>query len=277
MSAVSWARVVRAGLHKNWRLTVTYPTWLVNRIVGPIVWIAISLFSYTALVPEADVRRAFTDAGESADFAAFLILGQTVFSLFSNLNFRGGMAIQRERWQGTLETVMLAPTSRVAFILGETLFGLLDGGWTILLALFVTALWFGAGFHVADPGLALAVVVLTLSSMVALSLFFSGFYVLTRSAGPLSFAVQTPVRFFTGTSFPVRALPVVLQSVSYAIPMTWGMIAVRAAFMGGHSWATLAPTLGALAAFTAFFWLMGVLLIRRMEAIAKTRGTLHRY
>lgn len=258
-------------------MTITYPTWLLNRIFGPIVWVAISVFTYTALLPEAELREAFTSQGQSPDFVGFLILGQTVFSFFTNLNFRGGMAIQRERWQGTLEMVMLAPTSRVAFLLSETLFGLIDGGWTVFLALAVTGLAFGADFQLADPLLAVAVIALTLSSMVALALFFSAFYVLTRSAGPLSFAIQTPVRFFTGTNFPVRALPAALQAVSYALPMTYGMIAVRGAFLGTETWGSLTGTFVALIAFTTFFWILGVVLVRRMETIAKERGTLHTY
>lgn len=277
MSLVSYGRVIRAGIHKNWILSVTYPTWLLNRIFGPIVWISISLLSYLALTDAQQVQAAFDRSGNSGDFVAFLILGQTIFSLFSTLNFRGGMAIQRERWQGTLEIVLLAPTSRVAFILGETVYGLLDGGWTILLALVVTGFAYHAGFHLAHPGLAAAVILLTLSSMVALSLFFAAFYVLTRSAGPLSNAVQTPVRFFTGTNFPVSALPAVLQVVSFALPMTYGMIATREVFSGGGTWASLAPTLLALAGFTAFFWVVGVILIHRMERLAKERGTLHTY
>lgn len=277
MGALSWIRVVNAGVVKNWRMTITYPTWLLNRILGPIVWISISVFTYTALLPDRDIRSAFASQGESADFIGFLILGQTVFSFFSNLNFRGGMAIQRERWQGTLEIVMLAPTSRVAFLLGETLFGLIDGGWTILFALLVTAFAFGASFSVPDPLLAATVIGLTLASMVALSLFFAAFYVLTRSAGPLSFSIQTPIRFFTGTTFPVRILPTAMQAVSYALPMTWGMIAVRGVFLGVETWESLAPTLAALAAFTVVFWVIGVILVHRMEIVAKTRGTLHEY
>lgn len=277
MSARSWERVIRAGMRKNWRLSITYPSWLANRVLGPIVWVAISVFSYTALIPEADIEAAFARAGTSTDFVAFLILGQTVFSFFSTLNFRGGMAIQRERWQGTLEVILLAPTSRTAYLMSESLFGLLDGGWTILFALLVTALAFGADFHVADPVLAITAIALTLAAMVALSLFFAAFYVLTRSAGPLSFAVQTPVRFFTGTNFPVSALPLVLQGVSYALPMTYGMIAVRAAFLGTATWESLRFDLLALVAFTVVFWVLGVILVGRMEKLAKERGTLHTF
>lgn len=276
MSAASWGRVIRAGVQKNWLMSVTYPSWLLSRVTGPIVWVSISLFSYLALVPEADISAAFERVGSSAEFTGFLILGQTVFSVFSNLNFRGGMAIQRERWHGTLEMIMLAPTSRVAYILGESLFGLIDGGWTILLALVVTSIAYGAGFTVAAPGLAVAAIVLTLAAMVALSVFFAGFYVLTRSAGPLSFAIQAPIRFLTGTNFPVAALPGALQAVSYALPMTWGMLAVRAAFLGDAS-ADLTRMLAALAGFSVLFFALGAYLVNYMERLSKERGTLHQY
>jgi ABC-type multidrug transport system permease subunit len=110
-----------------------------------------------------------------------------------------------------------------------------------------------------------------------LALFFSAFFVLTRSAGPLSNAIQSPVQFFSGSRFPVGVLPAALQVVSFALPMTYGMIATREVFTGQGTWQGLAPTLVALAAFTAVFWAAGVLLIHRFERIAKLRGTLHTY
>ncbi|MHB8585046.1 MAG: ABC transporter permease [Thermoplasmatota archaeon] len=276
-SATSWGRVIKAGLVKNWRLTVTYPSMVVNRIVGPIVAIAIAFYSYTALVPQGSIQSAFARVGENVQFTGYLILSQTVFSFFSNLNFRGGMAIQRERWMGTLEAILLAPTSRAAFILGESLYGLIDSGWTTLLGLLVTSVAFGAAFHLADPLLALLAVILTLTSLVALSVFFAAFYVLTRSAGPVAGAIVAPTQFLSGTRFPVAALPIALQAVSYALPVTYGMIVIRAAFLGGATLASMIPTLGILLAFSVVSWIAGILLIGRMERLAKQRGTLHRY
>lgn len=277
MTATSFVRVFRAGMMKNWRLTTTYPSWVLNRLLGPIVWVALSVYSYTALVDAAAVQRAFTAAGEPADFTGFLILGQTVFSFFMGMNWRGGMAIQRERWQGTLEMIFLAPASRVAFVLTESLYGLLDSGWTVFLAMVVAFMLFGVNFHVAHPEAAALAVLLTLLSMVSLGLFFSGFYVLTRAAGPLSQAIQAPVRFLSGTQFPLAALPFGLQAVSYALPVTYGMYAVRRALLAGEGLAQLVDSFLILLAMSAVFFALGVWLIHRMEQRAKRKGTLHAY
>ncbi|HEV8358910.1 MAG TPA: ABC transporter permease [Candidatus Thermoplasmatota archaeon] len=270
-------RVVRAGWTKNWRLSTTYPSWVLNRLLGPLVWVALAVYSYTGLAGPERVQQAFVDAGEGASFTGFLILGQTLFAFFTGINWRGGMAIQRERWQGTLEMVLLAPTSRVAFVLGESLFGLLDSGWTVFLAMVLAMLLFGVQFHVAHPEAVVLAVGLTLLAMVALGLFFAGFYVLTRAAGPLSQAVQAPVGFLAGVQFPVQALPGALQAVSYALPVTFGLAAVRGAVLQGQGLDGQGPALLALVAMSVVFAAAGAVLIRRMEARAKREGTIHAY
>jgi ABC-2 type transport system permease protein len=268
--------VVRAGLLKNWKMSITYPSWLLNRMVGPVMGVALAVFSYTALAPTAQVQRAFSDAGEQ-NFTGFLILGQTVFSFFMGMNWRGGMSIQRERWYGTLEMVLLAPTSRVAFVLAESLFGLVDTGWTVFLAMVVAMMLFGVQFQVAHPDAVVVAVVLTLLAMVALGLFFAGFYVLTRAAGPLSNAVQAPVRFLSGAQFPLGALPGAIQSVSYALPVTYGLFTVRRALLAGAGLQDLGFELMMLVLMTVLFAALGAWLIGRMELRAKRSGTLHAY
>lgn len=277
MSRWAPARTFRASLGKAWRLRVTYPTWLLNRLLSPLVWIAIAVYAYVGVADTAQVADAFRGAAGSDDFTGFLVLGQTVFTLFIGLNWRAGMAIQRERWYGTFETLLMAPMNRVAWLLGEAVFGVLDTGWTVFAAAVVAIYLFGADFSVPHPlaaGLAFA---LTLTAITALGLFVAGFYVLTRSAGPLSRAVQAPVRFFSGAQFPLSALPAALRAVSFAIPVTWGLAAVRASLMEGAGFVDLLPTYAVLLAFTLVFAAGGTWLVGHTERVAKERGTLHRY
>lgn len=277
---MSWrapARTFRASLGKAWRLRITYPTWLLNRLLSPLVWIAIAVYAYVGVADPTRVADAFQRSAGSDDFTGFLVLGQTIFTLFIGLNWRAGMAIQRERWYGTFETLLMAPMNRLAWLLGEAVFGVLDTGWTVFLAVVVAIYLFGADFSVPHPLAAGLAFVLTLAAITALGLFVAGFYVLTRSAGPVSRAVQAPVRFFSGSQFPLAALPAALRAVSFAIPVTWGLTAVRASLMEGAGLAELAPTYGVLAAFTLFFAAAGAWLVGHTERVAKERGTLHRY
>jgi ABC-2 type transport system permease protein len=276
-SPAAWARVLRAGWKKNRRLSTTYPSWVLNRLLGPLVAVALAVYAYTGLVDPQSVERAFRDAGESGSFTGFLILGQTIFAFFTGINWRGGMAIQRERWAGTFEMILLAPASRVAWITAESLFGLVDSGWTVFLSMVLAGMLFGVSFQVRDPLAVAVIIALTLAAMLALGLFFAGFYVLTRAAGPLSQAVSAPLGFLSGTQFPVAALPGAAQAVSYAIPVTYGLLGVRRTLLDGARLGDIAPDLLPLVVMAVLFTAAGIVLLRRMELRAKRSGSIHAY
>lgn len=270
-------RTVRATLRKSWLLRITYPTWVVNRLLSPLAWVAIAVFAYVGIAGRGATADAFQQVAGSPDFTGFLIIGQTIFTFFLGMNWRAGMAIQRERWYGTIEMMLLAPMSRVAWLVGEAFFGLLDSGWTVFLAMVAAIYIFGADFTLPHPGAALLALALTLFAMVSLGLFFAGFYMLSRSAAPLSHAVQAPVRFFAGVQFPIAVLPAALQAVSFAIPVTWGLMAVRASLMEGAGFRELTTTYLALTGFSLVFLALGTWLLHDMERRAKERGSLHYY
>lgn len=270
-------RTMRAVLFRDVRLSLTYKSWVINRTLGPIVWVTIAVYTYLGIASPASISEGFTRFGEDAGFTGFLIIGQTIFSIFMALNFWGGMAIERERWYGTLEIVLLSPMNRTAYVLAEAVFGILNSSWTIFLAMVVAIMTFGMDVSVASVPAVVVSLAATLVSMVALGMFFAGFYILSRAAGPLAHSVGAPIRFFSGTNFPVSALPTMLQYVSYALPVTYGMGILRRAILSGGDMMSVLPDVGVLMLFTVIFFSLGVYFLHRMERSAKTSGTLHTY
>jgi len=269
-------KAFNAVLRKNIKIYSTYLPWLINSIFGPIVWLAITFYGYVGIASPKSIEAAF-EKFSSGSFTGFLILGQSVFSFFSSMNWSAGFAIERERIYGTLEAVLLAPFSRVTLVLGEAIFETLDSGWAIFLAAYVSVQIFGSSFRFSDPSALALALALTTSAMVSLGLFFSAFYVLSRSAASLAIGLQFPTRFFSGTSFPIRALPLSLQYVSYAIPVTYGLDVIRRVILEGAAVANIGRELLILVAFTAILFLLGIWMIRLMEKLAKDKGALHTY
>ena len=79
-----------------------------------------------------------------------------------------------------------------------------------------------------------------------------------------------------GVNFPVAVLPVWVQPLSYAIPMTYGTVAARAAVQGSsvHELApVLLPEIGAGAGSI----LVGYLLFLGFEALARRKGTFEEF
>jgi ABC-2 type transport system permease protein len=78
---------------------------------------------------------------------------------------------------------------------------------------------------------------------------------------------------FSGANIPLAQLPVWIQAVSYALPLTRGIIAARE-IVAGARLAEVAPLLlGELGVGLAYF-VIGYILFPVFEVVAKRRGTL---
>jgi len=277
LSLTTNLRTIRAVMSRDFRLSLTYRSWVINRMLGPIVWVSISVYAYIGIASPDDIGKGFEFWTSDANFTGFLIVGQVIFQLFLAMTWWGGMAIERERMYGTLELIFAAPISRSAYVIGESMFGVLNSGWTVFFAAVVAALLFTITFSIASVPLVIIAFLLTLASMLALGLFFAGLFVLSRSSGPLAFAIAAPMRFFSGTMFPVAALPAAIQAVSFALPLTYGLTAIRKALLSGGTFESVATELGALLLLTVICGTLGLLMIKKMEEVAKMKGTLHQY
>jgi ABC-type polysaccharide/polyol phosphate export permease len=80
----------------------------------------------------------------------------------------------------------------------------------------------------------------------------------------------------SGTLFPVAALPKPVQMVSYCIPFTHSLAAMRLAVLGG-SFVAVARELGILAIFALFLVPTGIAFFSWMVRQARQNGTLSFY
>lgn len=269
-------QVARAVAVRDFKIRITYIPWILNSLVQPVVWTLILVYAYKAIMGPGSME-ALRGYGWRGDPVSFLIAGQVMLSLFNALNWRAGMAVQRERWYGTLEIVFLTPASRVVMLFGSSIYGLLDAGWVSFIAV-VTLYWLtGAGFTVADPLAAAVSLAAAVLGALAMGVGLAGVYVLTRSAGPLAVAIQHPLRFLTGSSFPLGVLPVALQYAAYAIPLTYGLRAVRMTVIEGAGLDRVAGILAPLLLVSLAAGVLGVLFVRWAEEVAKRNGWLHTF
>lgn len=130
----------------------------------------------------------------------------------------------------TFEEIMAAPTSRLAYVLGEICAGLLR----VLLAVLVIiglGLVFGVRLHYG-PVFWLAVLLngFTFSALaVALAMLVKSH----ADQSLLSNFIITPMAFLGGTFFPVENLPQWAQGLLSVLPLTHAAQAIRADALGG--------------------------------------------
>jgi ABC-2 type transport system permease protein len=173
-----------------------------------------------------------------------------------------GISFLRERTQGTLERLMLAPVSRMDIVAGYLL-GL------VLFALLQTLIMFFYMVYVLDityrGDLWQILIFQVLIAIVAVSMgtFFSAFARNEFQMIQFIPLVIVPQVFISGLFIPVKELPVVLEWIAKFLPLTYGVEGIKALMQQGQSLLDIGKDIGILAAFAAGFLILASLTLKK--------------
>ena len=196
-------------------------------------------------------------------------LGASVMGIWSATSTAAGSALQRERWQGTLELLVAAPAHFSLVLLPVTIamstIGLYSMGTTLLWG----RVLFGIDVSIVHPALFIAAVVATITSIGMLGFLLAVSFVRYRTAWALGNLLEYPVWLICGFLVPLSLFPDWVRPISWALAPTWGMRAIREAALGGSP----LPDLGVCLALGAGYTLVGVLVVETLLASARARAT----
>ena len=103
---------------------------------------------------------------------------------------------------------------------------------------------------------------------------FAAVVMIMKEANTLVDVSSFLVQIFSGSNFPVNALPRFLLPVALALPLTYGLDAVRAHLIGTKTILSLQWEMALLIVFMfAMLWI-GVTTFRSLERRVRTLGTL---
>lgn len=169
--------------------------------------------------------------GNYLQFVAPGVIGMTV--LFSSIF--SGLGLLWDRQFGFLKETLVAPVSRLQIMVGRTL-----GGATVavLQGLLVTVVCLIAGFrpvHWTWIPIALGFMVLIALLFAALGMAIgSGLQDMQGFQLIMNFLVM-PIYFLSGALFPLRNLPKVLDLITKADPLSYGIDGMRNVLLGASS------------------------------------------
>jgi drug efflux transport system permease protein len=164
------------------------------------------------------------------------------------------LAIVKEREIGTLEQLIVTPIKPYQLILGKLIPFSIIGIVAVTLVLSVMRFWFGIYVKGSVPFLFLSSFIFMLSTL-GLGLFVSTISRTQQQAMITSaFLVIMPMIFLSGFSFPIENMPVIIQYVTYIIPLKYFITIIRGIVIKGLGIYDLWPELTVL-----FF--MGVIIL----------------
>jgi ABC-2 type transport system permease protein len=207
----------------------------------------------------------------------YLAIGTLTWSYMANLFMAIAESVQWERWEGTIEYTMMAPISRMTYVLGSCIFGVVYG--LARTAMVLVALAFAFHLSPNPHGLlpALAIVSLGSLSFVGIGIMAATLPLLfTEKGAQMTYVIEALLLLISGAYYPVSVLPAWIQPISRLSPATYVLSGTREVLQHQPTHAVMVGTLVPLAVIGVVSVPVGLYLWSRAERFAKKTGRLKR-
>lgn len=263
----AWALIVA-----SWHSALSYRLSMLFSLVSLLVTIVPVYFVADAL--QSTMARSI--ASEGGQYFAFLLIGMIVFSfIMTAVNAVPGV-VSSGIASGTLEALLSTRATLPALLWGLIGYNFL---WTAVRALVMLAAGLVLGVHVAWGSCVSSFVILTLIVLAYLpfGLMAAALQLAFRTAGPLPSAVLIASSLLGGVYYPTQVIPSWIQRVSDAVPLTYGLRALRRTLLEGASFTSVIPDVATLVGFVLVLSAVSLFALTEALHYARRSGTLAQY
>ena len=171
-------------------------------------------------------------------------------------------AISYEKDMGTLDGMLVAPTSRWAIILGKVMAqstrGMIQGFIILLLAVVL----FGVVIH-GSILMVVLLILLTVFSFVGLGILITSLADKEETATMVMMTLMFPMMFLSGVMFPIQQMPSYMQTLANFLPLTYAATAMRKVMVLGAGMSAITPEIIILAVFGIVLLTIAVPMFKR--------------
>ncbi|HEX5991122.1 MAG TPA: ABC transporter permease [Thermomicrobiales bacterium] len=211
------------------------------------------------------------------DLVLYLGIGTVVWAYLRAVFANVGEMVAWERWEGTIEYTMMAPISRLAHMLGVSLFSIIYGLARSALLLGVLALFFSVDLSNANLGGAALILLVGSVSFLGFGIMAAVLPLLFPERGEeMTFVISSILLLVSGVYYPISVLPDWMEPLAMISPATYVLEGMRAALLEGTPTLALGPSLLPILILGALTLPIGIAIFGWGERYAKRTGRLKR-
>jgi ABC-2 type transport system permease protein len=224
-----------------------------------------------------DPARLPVYEGTRVTYLEFAVVGLALGMVMQLALERIAQVVRAEQLMGTLESLLMTPTSLTTMQLGSVAFDLVYV--PLRTAVFLLAVSLAFGLHMEPAGIAPAALVLLafIPFMWGLGIAGAAMILTFRRGGGLLVAAMLVLGLLSGVYFPADLLPGWIAATAGANPVAIAIEAIRDALLGGAGVGDVLPEVGMLALASAASLAAGAATFRLALRRERRQGTLGLY
>jgi ABC-2 type transport system permease protein len=212
------------------------------------------------------------------NYFSFVLIGVAFFS-YLGVSVKGiSNSIREGQKLGTLEALLVTQTSIPAIIVSSSLYSFLWATFKVAMYLLLGVAVFGIDMGKANLAAAFLILLLTITSFTSVGIISASFVMILKKGDPAGWLFTSLSALLGGLYYPVSVLPEWLRHVSYVLPVTYALEAMRLALLKGNSIRELLfPNIMALLLFSCVMMPLSVYIFGHAVRRAKREGSLTHY
>jgi ABC-2 type transport system permease protein len=251
-----WPRLVARGWFNQVKHMSSTGYFMLFSAVQPVIFATIAFYLFSA--------------GGRQGTLGYAAIGAGMLGLWHTTLVGSGQALTMLRAAGMLELLVVAPAPFVLVLAPITLATASVGFYSLIATMAWGGLVFGMPLQVAEPWWLAVAVPATAISLGMFGAVLGAVFVRFRYANALTNGLLYPIWLVSGILVPVALLPGWTRPVSWLLPTTWGVRAIRESVLGGDPPVAIGVCLILGACYLGF----AVIAVRRFEVLARRHASL---
>jgi ABC-2 type transport system permease protein len=270
---VAEARKVPAFMRRDLLVMLSYRA----AFAGDLFYIAVQAIMFGFVAELIDDSKLPSYGGIQASYFDFVMIGVIITTVCTVLLQRVATAVRQEQMIGTLEALLVTPTSATTVQVGSVAFDLVFVPIRMALLLAAVAITLGLGYELSGVLPSLVLLAGLVPFVWGLGLITAAAIVtFRRGTGPLG-VIMSVLGLASGAFFPLTLLPDWIQTLAEANPVAIAMEGTREALIGGAGWDAIGSELIVLVVMSGAALFAGIMAFRAALAREHRRGTLGLY
>lgn len=238
-------------------------SFMISRVATGITQIVFPYFIYVFFM-NRNVTETFFQYTGGAEYMTYIVLGSALNVLAVSTLMNIGRALITELREGTLEVLLLAPSSRRPYFIGclveQTTRALLEFGTVLLVGALL-----GANLAPIFSFRAIISILLAIFSFFCMGIFLSCIMLYTRDTYITQNTLFVSMSLICGIAFPIQYLPEWVQHLAQLFPLTPAVTLFRSTVIQQEQLLNHIDLIGQILLLSGIYLLIGSLWNQKLE------------